>query len=165
MSKPNFGTNNFTETVNANREYGLSYDPNGNITALNRTNAAGTAIANYGYTYQTKTNKLTAVSGYATSYAYDALGQMTSQVRTAGSQGYYVDYNVNGKVTAIYSNAAKTTLRVSFGYDESGNRIRKTDHIQNTVTYYVNDASGNLLAVYDNKGTAMGQKEVPLCFI
>lgn len=159
---PNFGSNNFTETVNANREYGLSYDPNGNIMALNRTNAAGTATANYGYTYQAKTNKLTAVSGYATSYTYDALGQMISQVRTAGSQGYYVDYNVNGKVTAIYSNAAKTTLRVSFGYDESGNRIRKTDHIQNTVTYYVNDASGNLLAVYDNKGTAMGQKEVPI---
>jgi RHS repeat-associated protein len=140
----------------------MSYDANGNIITLNRTNSAGTAIANYGYTYQAKTNKLTSVSGYSTSFAYDSLGQMVTQVRTAGSQGYYLDYDVNGKVTIVYSNPAKTIKRVSFGYDESGNKIRKTDHILNTITYYVNDASGNLLAVYDNKGTAMGQKEVPI---
>ncbi len=158
---PNFGTNSFTETVGANREHGMTYDPNGNILSLNRTNSAGTSTANYSYTYQNKTNKLTSVSGYATSYTYDALGQMITQVKSGGG-GNYVDYDVNGKVTKIYSDAAKTILKVSFGYDESGNKIRKTDHVLNTITYYLNDASGNLLAVYDNKGTAMGQKEVPV---
>ncbi|WP_288882447.1 RHS repeat-associated core domain-containing protein [Pedobacter panaciterrae] len=158
---PNFGSNSFSEIVNANREHDLGYDANGNITTLKRTNAAGTNTANYMYSYLANTNKLSSVGSYAT-YTYDALGQMASQVRTAGSQGYYLNYDVNGKVTAIYSNAAKTTLRVSFAYDESGNRVRKTDHVLNQITYYVYDAAGNLLSVYDNKGTAMGQKELPV---
>lgn len=156
---PNFGSNSFTEMLNANREYGLSYDANGNINSLNRTNSSGTNIANFVYSYHPNTNKLTSVSNYA-SYAYDELGQMNSQVRNG--VGYYLSYNVRGKVTAIYSDAGKTLLRVSFGYDESGNRIRKTDHILNTITYYVYDTSGNLLSVYDDKGSLMQQKELPV---
>lgn len=157
---PNFASNSFTEALNANREYNLSYDPNGNIKTLNRTNASGASTAAFNYTYQNNTNKLAGVDNYA-SYSYDALGQMVSQQKVNG-QGYYVDYDVNGKVAAVYSDAAKTQLTISFGYDETGLRIRKTDHIQNVVTYYVHDASGNVLTIYDNKGTALQQKEVPV---
>ena len=158
---PNFTNNSFTEVLNSNKEYDLTYDANGNINTLKRTNAAGASTANFVYTYLANTNKLSIVSNYATSYTYDAIGQMNSQVKTGGV-GYYLNYDAYGKVTAIYSNATKTTLRVSFDYDESGNRIRKTDHTLNTITYYVYDALGNMLAVYDNKGTAMLQKELPI---
>lgn len=43
--------------------------------------------------------------------------------------------------------------RVTFAYDESGNRVSKTDHLQNVTTYYVNDASGNVLAIYDSESS------------
>lgn len=157
---PNFSGNSFTEALNANREHGLSYDANGNIKTLNRTNSAGASTAAFNYNYQNNTNKLASVDNYA-SYSYDVLGQMTGQQRANG-QGFYVDYDVNGKVTAIYSDVAKTQLRISFAYDEGGLRIRKTDHIQNVTSYYVHDASGNVLAIYDNKGTALQQKEIPV---
>nr|WP_197718721.1 RHS repeat-associated core domain-containing protein [Pedobacter schmidteae] len=157
---PNFANNSFSENPNANREHNLSYDANGNIKTLGRTNASGSTVADYNYSYQNGTNKLASVSGYA-NYGYDDLGQMIQQTATGGA-GYYVDYDVNGKVTAIYTDASKTQLKISFGYDEAGIRIRKTDHIQNTITYYVHDASGNVLAIYDNKGTPLQQKEVPV---
>jgi RHS repeat-associated protein len=38
----------------------------------------------------------------------------------------------------------------------------KTDHVQNFTTYYAYDASGSVLAVYDNNGSALQQKEVPV---
>lgn len=50
--------------------------------------------------------------------------------------------------------------RVSFAYDENGNRVSKTDHLQNITTYYVNDPAGNVLEIYDNDGTSLQQKEV-----
>jgi YD repeat-containing protein len=93
--------------------------------------------------------------------AYDDLGQMTAQTNNNG-QGFYVDYDVNGKVKSVNSDAAKTQLRVSFGYDESGIKIRKTDHIQNVTTYYVTDVGGNTLAVYDNVGGDLKEKEISI---
>ncbi len=156
---PNFGSNSFTEAANQNREYGLSYDKHGNIQSLNRTNNSGSLINALTYHYQAGTNRLSSVDNYAT-YQYDDLGQMTAQIK--GSQGMYLSYDVSGKVTAIYSDAAKTQLKVSFGYDEGGNRIQKTDHISNITTYYVSDATGNVLAIYDNNGSAFGQKEIPV---
>jgi YD repeat-containing protein len=53
-------------------------------------------------------------------------------------------------------------LRVSYAYDEGGRRVRKTDHGQNFTTYYAYDASGSVLAIYDNNGSALQQKEVPV---
>jgi len=157
---PDLSGNTFNEILNANRESNLSYDANGNINTLARTNVGGTTISSAVYHYQDNTNKLTSVDNYA-NYSYDDLGQMTGQQRING-QGYYVDYNVSGKVTAIYSDAGKTSLRVSFAYDEDGMRIKKTDHIQNVSTFYVYDSSGNVLAIYDNNGGALKQQEIPV---
>lgn len=156
---PNFGNNTFTEAVNVNREYGLTYDANGNIKTLNRTNTAGSVVNNFGYNYQTNTNKLASVPSYA-NYEYDDLGQLTRQQK--GTYNVYLTYDVSGKVIAIYADAAHSQLQVSYAYDEAGMRIRKTDHVQNIITYYVPDASGNVLAIYDNNGTALTQKELPV---
>jgi RHS repeat-associated protein len=162
---PNFSTGSFTEAVNVNREHGLTYDAHGNLQSLVRTNSSGAAVDNFTtYGYQANTNKLAAVgnttSTYAT-YAYDDLGQMTSEVRAVGG-GYYLSYDVSGKVTAIHSDVNRTQLRVSYAYDEGGRRVRKTDHVQNFSTYYAYDASGSVLAIYDNNGSALQQKEVPV---
>ncbi|WP_131539021.1 RHS repeat domain-containing protein [Pedobacter nototheniae] len=159
FGNPNFTSNTFNEQQSANREHGLTYDANGNIQSLNRNNASGSQLS-LNYHYQANTNKLQSVDNYA-SYSYDELGQMVGQQRANG-QGYYVTYNVSGKVDAIYTDAAKTQLRLSFAYDEAGNRIGKTDHTQNVTTYYVYDMAGKVLSIYDNNGTGLTQKEVPV---
>jgi len=157
---PNFVTNTFTAAPNgANREFGLSYDLHGNILSLTRSNSSG-ANNTLNYQYFSNTNKLQQVGSYA-SYTYDNLGQMASQVRSNG-QGFYNSYDLSGKVISIYSDASKTQLRESFAYDEAGSCIRKTDHIQNITTYYVYGSVGNLLSIYDNSGTALQQKEIPV---
>lgn len=40
--------------------------------------------------------------------------------------------------------------------------MRKTDHQTGVVTFYVTDDSEKVLAVYDNNGSTLQQKEVPL---
>lgn len=75
-------------------------------------------------------------------------------------QGFYINYTLSGKMAAIYGHADKTRLRISFAHDEADNRIAKIDHLQNITTYYVNDADGNVLAIYDNNGSNLRQKEV-----
>ncbi|MFD2581625.1 RHS repeat domain-containing protein [Pedobacter vanadiisoli] len=156
---PNFSNNTFIESLNINKEHGLSYDANGNIQSLSRNNNVGSQLS-LNYHYQANSNKLNSVDNYA-SYTYDDLGQMVGQQRANG-QNFYINYTASGKVAAIYADAAKTQLRVSFVYDESGMRIQKTDHLQNINTYYVYDAMGNVLALYDNNGTGLQQKELPV---
>ncbi|GGH16425.1 hypothetical protein FAZ19_05805 [Sphingobacterium alkalisoli] len=131
---PNFTAGSFTATANANQEKNLTYDAHGNIKTLTRTNSSGSVLANYQYNYTANTNKLASVSNYA-SYTYDALGQLASE--TKGSLSKYLDYDAFGKVTKIYSDAAKTNAVLSFVYDEGGNRIKKQDHLQNVTTWYV----------------------------
>lgn len=129
---PNFSNNTFTESLNINKEHGLSYDANGNIQSLNRNNNLGSQFG-LNYHYQANSNKLNNVDNYA-SYTYDDLGQMVGKQRANG-QNFYINYTASGKVAAIYADAVKTQLRVSFVYDESDIRIRKTDHLQNISTY------------------------------
>lgn len=141
---PNFTTGSFTVATNVNQERNLTYDAHGNIKTLTRTNPSGSVLANYQYNYTVNTNKLASVSNYA-SYTYDALGQLASE--TKGSLSKYLDYDVFGRVTKIYSNAAKTNAILSFAYDENGSRIKKQDHLQNVTTWYVdgNVYNGNQL--------------------
>ncbi|NQX37567.1 RHS repeat-associated core domain-containing protein [Pedobacter steynii] len=156
---PNFETGSFTEILNSNKEYNLSYDPNGNIKSMSRSNASGNA-KNMAYNYEVNTNKLGSVDNHA-NYNYNDLGQMIGQTEHNG-QGYFLNYDANGNIVAIYSDEARLQLKVSFAYDEAGIRIRKTDHLQNITTYYVVDAGGEPLAIYDNEGGVLLQKEIPV---
>jgi RHS repeat-associated protein len=73
-------------------------------------------------------------------------------------RAYYLQYDVTGKITWIYSNLAITTLVESYTYDEDGNRV-KTVNAAGT-TYYVYDASGNVLGIYT--GTTPALTEIPV---
>ncbi|MBS1537059.1 MAG: hypothetical protein JST20_04860 [Bacteroidetes bacterium] len=53
---------------------------------------------------------------------------------------------------------------ISFLYDGMGNRVRKFVSAGNKTTYYVRDASGNVMATYEKTGAngVIKQIEVPL---
>jgi RHS repeat-associated protein len=162
LSSATWGTvsgNSFTPSAQF-AEKNITYDPNGNIKGLQRTNAQGVLSDDFSsYQYQLSTNKQTSVgnvanpASYAT-FAYDDLGQLKSENKTGAAFGYNIKYNVTGKVTGVYADVALTQLKVAYGYDENGNRISRTDYTGTTpqISYTVFDAGGNPMAMYDGTG-------------
>ena len=158
------------------QEGGLTYDLNGNIQALSRTDQNGATIDDFSYEYTIGTNRLTAVHGGGSptgtkvlDYDYDAVGQMTRQ-RDEQGQRYYA-YDVTGKTTGVYLDAARTQAVVEFAYDDRGFRIRKKSYGtganagQVSTTYYVRDAGGNLMSLYEQgpqTGNRLQRNEVPI---
>lgn len=76
-------------------------------------------------------------------YNYDAIGNLVADQE----QGTVIQWTPYGKVRQV--SASDGTL-VTFRYDASGNRIEKklTKNNTTTITRYVRDASGNVMAVY-----------------
>ncbi|TXI70181.1 MAG: hypothetical protein E6Q41_01690 [Cyclobacteriaceae bacterium] len=111
---------------------------------------------------QARSNRLASVSGYVNAYTYNAIGQMTVQDNVTGAD-MYVDYDVTGKVTQVYSDAAKTKLTTKYLYDDRGFRLTKqtynsTGALQFT-TWYIRDASGNVMSIYEQQA---GQPTIAL---
>ncbi|WP_456459468.1 RHS repeat-associated core domain-containing protein [Reichenbachiella sp.] len=147
---------------------GLSYDANGNIQTLQRHDETA-ALADdftYDYNYEANTNQLEKVddavdSSIYSSYEYNAIGQMTAAIGRGDYGDQYFDYDVTGKVTGIYSDAAHNTELVSYEYDDRGFRIRKSIK-DGPETWYVRDASGNIIAIYEKEGTGLALSELPI---
>ena len=174
---PNFTLNTFALAKNKFRVTAMNYDPNGNIQSLNRYNADAVRTNNFAYTYAGNTNQLESVSGYK-NYTYNAIGQMTSAKpngAVGGGADQYVDYDVTGKVTKVYSDVDRKIPTVAFTYDDRGFRLIKTDYtnaIETKQTWYIRDASGNVTSIYERtavEGTtnpvtwnALAQAEVPI---
>jgi RHS repeat-associated protein len=128
------------------------YDKNGNILGLIRKGKTGNMLASYEYNYQANTNKLSTITpvGGGTpilSYQYNSIGQMTQQ--SEGSSVMKVAYNAYGLVKEIRD--ASNQLITTYAYDDRGNVLLKTHYNGGTAaenTFYVNDAGGNVLAIY-----------------
>lgn len=158
-------TNTFTAAASANYKERVTYDANGNIlTYLRNGDAARPAMDNMTYSYKTNTNQLDKAVDVAAdvtvnyeryndikqnqqngNYQYDAIGNLISDV----SEGITnITWNVYGKIESI----TKASGTISYTYDASGNRISKTAN--NKTTWYVRDASGNVMGVYTKENTA-----------
>ncbi len=160
----------------------LAYDPNGNIQKLLRNGTVATpAMDDLQYHYYTSagstytgdptaidaTNKLAYVtdavgttaepsdieSQPANNYAYDAIGNLI----TDAQEGLSIRWNVQNKITYIKKANGND---IAYSYDALGNRIKKT--VLNTTPggspgtqYYVRDAQGNTMAIYEMKNNAM----------
>ena len=67
-----------------------------------------------------------------------------------------------GKIKHIYPALNSGKAEIIFNYDASGNRISKTTFYpqqfpnNQTTTYYVRDAQGNVMATYEETGPTNG---------
>lgn len=167
---PGFATWDENSPLNQYRE-SIAYDANGNITSYRRNgSAADSLMDNLTYHYNLDggkllTNKLNYVtdainSSYtvdidtqgASNYSYDNIGNLTRDV----SEGIdTVRWTVYGKINRIEKGVNFGTRLIEYGYDPAGNRILKkaTTGGTDTLTFYVRDAQGNVLAVYSKLGS------------
>ncbi|MGQ0827629.1 MAG: peptidoglycan DD-metalloendopeptidase family protein [Bacteroidota bacterium] len=159
--------NNVFTVIKAYKEWGASsvngigYDDNGNITSLKRNAFNGTAgitMDDFTYTYTSNTNKLASntdgvsAGAYGTdfdasSFTYNTNGQMT--VSTAENVTAITYYHTVLTKKVSYSNPA--TSFAEYWYDDRGKKI-KTKYYSGTNSkfiWYVNDAAGNVLAIYE----------------
>lgn len=150
-----------TGTPTGNYNERITYNPNGNILTYQRNGdkaAADTLMDNLSYGYYAGTNRLFQVidnqsvtTRYAndidgaSQYAYDATGNLISDTNGGVSA---IVWNAYGKVERITKLNGQVIV---FGYDGMQNRIMKAVHsgFDTTFTFYVRDAQGNVLGVYN----------------
>jgi len=171
LTEANWGVESPTGLVATNtnkyRVTGLEYDANGNIERLKRFDQYSNKIHDFVYDYNTnstqpKNNQLEGIDGYA-QYHYNSIGQLDEEIREDG-QNKYVDYDVTGKVKAVYADADKTQLKVSYTYDDRGFRLSSTNEETDIRTWYIRDASGNVMSMYEEQigDGNLTQTEVPV---
>ena len=151
----------------------FKYDGNGNILHADRyMGYPNVPLDSMDYHYTAGTNKLTHITEASDSYSwlggtndietqpvnnygYDAIGNLIrDSSENIGTNG--ITWNVYGKITSIDRTAATATndtRRIEYTYDAAGNRIGKklTKFASARVdyTWYVRDAQGNVLNVYN----------------
>jgi RHS repeat-associated protein len=164
--------------VNASNDFkvwNINYDPNGNIRTLKRNgyaaHAGGLSMDELSYNYNETNgrlvnNKLRNVvdnitstgsqlyanfgfdpgqTGNSDNYHYSSIGE---QIEDHSNTSAYFDYDIYGKVIAVYDDQAKTTLKIKYTYDERGYRIKKSDGY--TDTWFVNNTAGQQVSIYQN---------------
>ena len=150
--------NRIKTAVSAQNTYqiGYSYDANGNILSLLRNDHNNQTIDNLSYSYNTnvnnRLNQIRDDSGDNTglnssptpfSYQYDNIGNLIEDEEKEIGE---ITWTVYGKVESVEKNDG---TMISYKYDATGNRIYKK--VNTTETHYVRDASGNLMATYQNQ--------------
>jgi len=161
----NIATNSWNvSATNAYRE-DITYDANGNIKTYKRNGADGNLMDNLTYGYNIQSGKLVnnrlrhvkdAVSSTYSAddvdnqpddnYGYDAIGNMTKDDKEDISG---ITWTVYGKIKSLNKGSGSVGYVISYTYDAAGNRISKT--VDGLTTWYVKDASGNIMAVYEKR--------------
>jgi RHS repeat-associated protein len=142
------------------------YDKNGNIKTLLRNGKTNTVNPAYNYNYITNTNKVSTITQgaiTAVTYTYNDIGQVIREDE-GGTKVMNMTYNALGLIKEIRD--ASNQLMQTYGYDDRGDLIKKTTYNAGTLvktTYYVNDATGNALAIYEQPNAgALALKELPI---
>jgi RHS repeat-associated protein len=119
---------NTWNTGSAYQVSGITYDRNGNITALTRRNESGTIVDNLTYYYPSHNNRLFWVD--------DVAGKPTSW--DVGLPGFI--YDANGNVAETEDMLASTWY--AFGYDERNLATTATNYYAGVTTNYRYNADG-----------------------
>jgi YD repeat-containing protein len=137
----------------------VSYDANGNIQSYIRNGNktfAGSPLAmdTLMYSYKLNNNQLDYIhdkvddGNYSNdidkqtpgNYSYDAIGNL---ITDKGGKIDSIYWTVYGKIQRIKKNDGTI---ITFTYDVAGNRVSK--RVKNVETWYVRDATGNVMAIY-----------------
>lgn len=167
--------NTWPATTTAKNEYKerITYDANGNILKYFRNGSVTATLLmdSLSYKYKPGTNQLDYVKDSVPSgsynssnyedidsqvpgnFAYDSIGNL---IKDSSENVSNITWNVYGKINSVaYSNTAVNSLKnVYYYYDASGNRMGKrvetitSTGTGNNYTWYVRDASGNVMSVY-----------------
>ncbi|HXB13607.1 MAG TPA: hypothetical protein VNZ45_16590 [Bacteroidia bacterium] len=163
----------FTNQSHYTSQY--KYDPEGNISLLSRNDGSANTIDNIAYTYanpgvdnkldfvtQTGTHPATSIQPGqgAGNYGYDQIGELTSDVQSGITSSNWSVYHKILSITRTTGIVSAGLDDMEFAYDAHGNRIMKiskprdangnpTNQDKWTYTYYVYDASGNIMATYN----------------
>ena len=129
-------------------ENSLVYDPEGNITALNRYTAGGTEIDQMSYVYNTSSSQLNYITDNSannnglpagtTYYQYDGNGNVWNAHNAANTGGNRnVTYNLLN-LPLVVTNINGT---ITYTYDAAGNKLRKVS-VQSGITTYTDYIGG-----------------------
>ena len=173
-----YNANNLTwSTATADAAYSTrySYDANGNLQTLGRnTGTGGQLLDDLTYHYDpAHANRLQWVTDPVPSdrsdedvdtqapnnYGYDEVGNLTSDTQAGVGNIAWTPY---GKIARVSTMRSPKYPYTAYVYDAQGNRISKTAGelgVPVATTYYVRDAQGNPLAVYERQ-TPAGQPPV-----
>jgi RHS repeat-associated protein len=78
-------------------------------------------------------------------YAYDEIGNLTKDAQEGITN---IDWNVYGKIKGIVKTNGPV---ITYSYDASGNRVSK--NVNSKETWYVRDATGNVMALYTKENS------------
>ncbi len=77
-------------------------------------------------------------------YQYDNIGNMISDAAEGVTS---IKWTVYGKIQSVTKVKNGVTTIMSYYYDVTGNRVMKK--VNNKITFYIRDAQGNVMSVYD----------------
>jgi YD repeat-containing protein len=150
----------------------FTYDANGNIKTLQRKDNTGAGIDGLTYNYpmagsfitsnrlqyvddaiSTPANSTDIEDQNAGNYTYDFIGNLTKDIKEGINS---IEWNLYGKISKILKTDG---TQLNYLYDAAGNRVYKKVTASNgsvftRATYYVRDASGNPMALYERKVVA-----------
>jgi RHS repeat-associated protein len=172
-----FGTVTATNegTYNTSSAFDITntYDINGNLLSKLRKDNAGSTNHDFTYAYGStpENNKLNTLTGTGTvskTFEYDQSGKTTRET-SGGNTVRSMTYNPYDLLTEVkeYCAACSTDVtREKSDYNERGQRIKKevytTAGVLSVTTWYVRDAAGSIISVYDNSSGTMIQTELPI---
>jgi RHS repeat-associated protein len=155
----NASTNAWTPSKLDDFGEAISYDGNGNILSYIRNGNktfAGKPLAmdSLTYSYKPGTNQLDYIDDKVTAaaysndidkqtagnYTYDAIGNL---IADKGSNIDSIYWSVYSKIQRLKK---KDGTVITYTYDVAGNRVSK--RVKNVETWYVRDATGNVMGVY-----------------
>ena len=142
------------EPVSDNYSTEYEYDWNGNLLSLRRNDKYGQIMHDIAYHYPNAANNrlgsITATGLNSSSYRYDAIGNLVRD----NAEGLTVSWNALGKVDSICRNGL---LLSRFRYSPTGQRqVKMAD---GDTVFYIHDATGNVMCVYQLKNDTLSATE------
>ena len=152
--------------INSGYSEDFTFDGNGNILSLLRSGTTSAIKDSLIYKYNLSggrltNNQLNWLSGHgaatnmgtdqaANNYKYDPIGNLTDDAQARVDS---IHWSVYGKITDMLD----STKTIAYKYNTTQERVSKTAN--GLTTYYLRDAQGNTLALYDNKASQVNWRE------